>query len=62
MTETKKLNKYVFYFTYAVVVEAEEDDEQAEDLAHEEFTKQLRDGLESGDFAMSDAELCDWWD
>lgn len=59
-TETKT-TKHMVYFTYTVVVDAETD-EEAEDLAYEEFAKTLASGLSAGDFAISDAEdVSDWW-
>lgn len=59
--ETTETTKYMVYFTYTVVVDAESP-ESAEDKAYDIFEKSLRDELHPSDFAMSDAEdVSDWW-
>lgn len=55
MNNEEKKKHYYVSFTYTIAVEAEEY-EDAEDNAHDEFAKMLRDGLHAGDFAMSDPE------
>lgn len=61
MDNETKNTKYMVYFTYTIVVDAETD-ESAEDKAYDIFEKYLRDEASAGDFAMSDAEdVSDWW-
>lgn len=61
MDNETKNTKYMVYFTYTIVVDAETD-EEAEDKSYDIFEKYLRDEANAGDFAISDAEdVSDWW-
>lgn len=58
--EESKTTKFMVYFTYTVVVDAE-DYETAEDMAYTLFEKEMASGLHPSDFAVSDAEdVTDW--